>query len=378
MSQADPDFNRGWTYRLPGDCFHEQVQFFRSIEKMVSHVLTRLKNTVLPKFLRAREMGREEPGYDPEVWASIWEWAKDSHLVREDDLLPLQTQDAACMAKSMGKNYLARSTSPPQPPMADDGRDCRTGPSTTAHNIELVETETNYADDLADDSSAGSLFKSITYLGDRQSLFADDDDPALVFGLGAVAPIVLTTLNSWAESEPAEGPLRWVIQDFPSIYDRLDMDGLEKMTAKMNLPLFRELIESENLLTPDPPPYVYTFKPVKAWDVRKEVRTDAEDRIMDELRTQVKQHMEENERNARLLQFERSPIKGNREHYDWLVRYQVEGMRYADVFQTVKKEKPELSENTVRYGIRAAAELIIGVEWKRWLRPGKSGRPRRS
>jgi hypothetical protein len=171
-----------------------------------------------------------------------------------------------------------------------------------------------------------------------------------------------------------------VIQDFPSIYDLYDLKKLEEATASFNEPRMRELIETQNLLTPDPPPYVYALGTVRAWDVRRETRTDAKKRIMDEVERQVERHLDEQERIAKLLYFDPSPDKQKREHYAWLVLYQIEEMRYAAVARKVNEGRGSepLTENTIRIGIKDAANLIIGPGWQDWLRPGEPGRPKRS
>ena len=97
---------------------------------------------------------------------------------------------------------------------------------------------------------------------------------------------------------------------------------------------------------------------------------------------QLRQQMDRHEINADLLGLERIPRKLSTEHFNWLALYQVKGMRYAEVARVVQPTWPtkdtdlkNLTE-TVRSGIQDAAQLVVGLSWKSWLRQGKPGRPK--
>jgi hypothetical protein len=62
------------------------------------------------------------------------------------------------------------------------------------------------------------------------------------------------------------------------------------------------------------------------------------------------------------------------EHFDWLVKYKIREIPYGQIAKG-DQNKPE--QQSVADGVKSAAELVIGPEYKEWLRPGKPGRPPR-
>jgi hypothetical protein len=333
--------------------WRDQMQFFLSIEKEAPEALKALKKSVLPLYVTARpaqpggkypprprtrewELRITEPwrglcpaGYDPGTWPAIWDWAGRVGLVRADELPSLKSEQAKLIACDMDESYWAR---------------CGT---------------------------------------ERREPFAPAS-PALVFHLRAVARVVLRTLRAWSNTSDLV-ELRWSFPEpDPTVYDGLDPEELAKRSQRDPVRDGWEKCIWMGYITPlDPPPLVYTFRPVQAWSMRRESRAQAYNRIMREVATQLRELMRQHERGAKYLGFNKHPRKVRREHFDWLALYQVRGWNNAEIARHVKKSWPAQGtsaahlEQTVRDGIQTAARLVVGPSWRSWLRRGKSGRPKK-
>jgi hypothetical protein len=63
------------------------------------------------------------------------------------------------------------------------------------------------------------------------------------------------------------------------------------------------------------------------------------------------------------------------EHFDWLVKYQLQGIPYGRIG---KQGATKRGQQTIADGVKHAAELVIGPKFSEWLRPGRPGRPRKA
>jgi hypothetical protein len=63
------------------------------------------------------------------------------------------------------------------------------------------------------------------------------------------------------------------------------------------------------------------------------------------------------------------------EHFDRLVKYQIREMPFG---QIAREDENGTGQQGIADGVKRAAELVIGPDFKDWLRPGKPGRPRKS
>jgi hypothetical protein len=104
------------------------------------------------------------------------------------------------------------------------------------------------------------------------------------------------------------------------------------------------------------------------WDPLRESRAQGKARI---LAAQLERKSDVKEKIYHLLGSNKSPLKLNRDHFDWLVLYQLKGLRFAQIATDLGESYPQ----TVIDGVKGAAQLIIGPEWKKWLRKPQRGRP---
>jgi hypothetical protein len=313
-------------YYYGGDRSYEQYQFLRSIETEANEALVVLKNTVLPLFAAAKLQGIERPGYEPQTWSAIWTWAKHYGLIEVGDVECLNTPRAMDVARRMDRDYMFRWAPTDIEP-----------------------------------------FKS--------------DSTAVVFGLSTLLRVVLRTLEAWSESSDLVELHWWFPAPDPTIYDRIGPEERARYTRGiLEDEHYNEMIQKGLLKTPDPPPYIYTFT-VQAWSLRREDRDKATNRILVDLKSQLREQMDRHEGIARLMGLEKRPRTIQPRHFDWLALYQAKGWNRATIARHVKKSweakgtSAEHLTQTVRQGIRDAAELVVGWSWRSWLRPAKAGRP---
>ena len=74
------------------------------------------------------------------------------------------------------------------------------------------------------------------------------------------------------------------------------------------------------------------------------------------------------------LGFYRKPRKWCREHFDWLVKRQVLGLKYSEI---VPNPGTDAEIPTVREAVQKTAELVVGPGWEAWFRRWGPGRPRK-
>lgn len=329
MTQKSKDTGeRDGDYTFGTDRFIEQRHFLLSIQEHACDVLGALKKSVLPIFTQAQAVQgsvvHATPGYDPETWPAIWDWAIRFHLVASSDVPLLKSRKAVAIAGRMDEDAVYRSLP------------CDTEPFPTGSS-------------------------------------------SLTFALPTLIRVVLRTLASWANGKRT---LKWTFPECEAtIYETQSIENLAQTSKEMlGDDLVKKMIADGQLATPDPPPFVYDFT-TRAWNVRRETRAVAERRILDELKLQLHRWLDRHEEIAMLMNLKKRTRKRKNWHYRCLVLYQVKGFNKAELAREVKETweaKGTTAENlsqTVRHGIQTAAELIIGPSWQSWLLRGKSGRP---
>jgi hypothetical protein len=111
-----------------------------------------------------------------------------------------------------------------------------------------------------------------------------------------------------------------------------------------------------------------------AWRLFKETRSEAETRMLNELKAQLRTYLDYREMRAKRKGLRQRPRKFEAAHLEWLVRRQVQGWSYTRLSKQYKKVR-----STVEHGVKAAAELVFGPDWRRWLRANcRPGRPRQN
>jgi len=143
------------------------------------------------------------------------------------------------------------------------------------------------------------------------------------------------------------------------------------------------------------PPYIYEFATF-AWDILNEnTRAQAKERIMADLERQVDEKLDDHVRIAAKKQYlTKSPEIREKDHFRWLVLYQIEGLSYTEVTRKVHPQHSISGSNkgkslkdpaaflsdkaAVTNGIKTAAKHLIDPGFIGWLRPGKPGPPRKA
>jgi hypothetical protein len=293
-----------------------------------------LKASVLPIWASACGEVNTSPELDERVFSAIWDWAGRFHLVEPKDVPTLKKVDPG-RVRLLDHTYFEEN------------------------NVELVIFR---MDEFSNDSSA------------------------LVFGLRILSRVVKCTLRTWYKVG-TRAELRWTFPDPDPVNDeQLEGETPEELALASQDWLtedgLQELKAVHGLL-PYLPPFAYTFKPVHSWRIGDESRADAEERILQDLKKQLRDRMAEHESIARLVGYVKTPRILQSDHFDWLALYQVKGLSKYRVAKTVgasnaTPSRVRANEKKVAKGIENAAELVIGPSWRLWLRPGTPGRPKSS
>lgn len=112
---------------------------------------------------------------------------------------------------------------------------------------------------------------------------------------------------------------------------------------------------------------------IRGWKLLTETRVEAEKRMLKEAHDKIKEYLQLREQKAREKDMDQRPKTWEIDHFEWLVRYQVQGWSHNKIGKEYHRSRP-----AVENGVSVAAKLVIGPYAKRWLRPpGKAGRPRK-
>jgi hypothetical protein len=179
--------------------------------------------------------------------------------------------------------------------------------------------------------------------------------PAKIFYLTTLSQVVQCTLRSWSESTVPDQP-RWVFPELPSSFFDFFQESYR--------PILSDTDDMER----------YYFK-VKGWNPCWETRENATKRIMRELATRLRDRLDLEEDIAKRTGKVKQHRIINNKHFRWLALYQVKRWNNARIAHEF--EDDPTSSETVRQGVRNAAQLVAGPNWKSWLRRGQPGRPRK-
>jgi hypothetical protein len=208
--------------------------------------------------------------------------------------------------------------------------------------------------------------------------FRVDRSPEITFGMPLIETVWFT-LQSWAKDGAKEDDLRWKLPHSGArIREVWRVEDFVKLKADPDL--------RKRLRLGPRFPSVYEFITF-GWDVfGGETRAQAKKAIMAALERQVEKQLDETARDARTKPYlERAPKVREKEHFDWLVLYQVGNLNYSEVTRKVNSQpsdSPKVTDEfrsqkaAVTAGIKQAAELLIGPRFTAWLHPREAGRPR--
>jgi len=169
------------------------------------------------------------------------------------------------------------------------------------------------------------------------------------------------TLRVWSKARRKPRHLKWRLprRDLP-IGGRL---------AVLNLGQ-----EVERLLSAEQnePASTYTFE-CTCWNPRTETQNGARKRILKEVGAQLDKRLKQAARlyahSGPLFGIEKAPLAKDPEHFDWLVKYQLQGIPFR---QIAKQDASGPGQQAVSDGVKSAAQLVIGRDFKKWLRPAFS------
>ena len=330
-------------WRFVGDRRSERELFLIAIQRKAPQVLTDLFQTVLPLHLESR---RREPrprrieSYIPptfwelirdfETWTAAWAWADRTHLSRGMDLELLKRRRAVNLARWCwgvpywsGGKWLPRELKMP---------------------------------------------------------FRVDTSPEVTFGMPLIA-IVWLTLEFWADFGVQGDALKFCVP-FP----RAPLRAFTKLDNYCEIKVVPDLCPLHYEKWSPIPRITYEFVAL-GWDIFKgETRAQAKKAIMEEVEKQLEEKLDESARHACTKPYlERIPEIREKEHFEWLVLYQVNQLHFSDVTRKVKPQPERAPKDTAAFrsdkaavtdGIKRAAERLIGPRFTDWLRPGEPGRRR--
>jgi len=189
-----------------------------------------------------------------------------------------------------------------------------------------------------------------------------------------------------------------VLQDLKEILPEINEDQLQGWADKYNLnyPWVIELARDTLQLWKDFPelteqPLEWPFSPTAGYwlpasrdemrlsfthpggDIAEEPRNKLKKRILADFEASLDKHLDSLEIMAQERGLEKTPELRKKEHFFWLVSYQVEGLCMRAIADYYSEDGDLLTEDTISKGIRKAAD-ITGIT----LRPAaKGGRPRK-
>jgi hypothetical protein len=114
------------------------------------------------------------------------------------------------------------------------------------------------------------------------------------------------------------------------------------------------------------------FQVAGRWGCTAETEVEAEQRLRAAFDAAVRRMLDEQWQQAQHLRGLPVPGRYERKHFDWLVLYQVAQQGASAIGKDAEEKE---SRQTVEMGIKRAAEILVGPDYRRWLRrirpPGK-------
>jgi hypothetical protein len=332
--RAKPRIWKG-DYGLPGDRTPAQREFFRSIERVAPEVLKSLHDEILPRF---QEMVGDKKNFQRMVALNDrdiepdWLWLSlGPRIAPPPELYQLIWDWAARFRLVQGKR--------------------------------LLPALCTLADVTSEDEAMARLAE---YEVSSEKLF---------FYSWAFFAII-KTLADWAYDPEKPTLLTWTLPNRPYPVGPewgWSFRGVHNMTFD---DLFTPVRESD--LTLD-------FR-CPAWIPTRETRAAAKRRIMLQLEKDVDLAFDQQENLMQLIGCPVASGTSTKEHFDWLVMYQVQERNYHEIGRLYVEQRNEdfrdkkvikSASQTVTDGIRNAARQILGDDiWRHWLRPAPRGRAR--
>jgi hypothetical protein len=174
------------------------------------------------------------------------------------------------------------------------------------------------------------------------------------------------TLKNWHDN-PKEANRDWVLPYWPYPIE----DASKWLMMKTRDPSFK-ISDLFSL----PKGRQFQFR-CPSWNPLRETRAHVRHRIINAVKKEIDVHLDEATKLMELMEAKRVPVRQSREHFDWLVIYQVNCKSYAEIAKH-HLDVNEGNRQTVTDGVKSAAEQVVGRDWKRWLRPSPPGRPKAS
>lgn len=128
---------------------------------------------------------------------------------------------------------------------------------------------------------------------------------------------------------------------------------------------------------PAPEPFVFACE---AWPLPNETLAQSTKRVREQFETALREHIGILRQKPKVLYIPR----GKEWHFDWLVKYQIQRKRLAEIAREEWPEQPHGKDEeesaarkfqTVKAGVHNAAGWVIGSDYATWLVKGQPGRP---
>jgi hypothetical protein len=103
---------------------------------------------------------------------------------------------------------------------------------------------------------------------------------------------------------------------------------------------------------------------LQRWDSTAETEAEAEQRLRATCNAAIRTMLDKQRQEAQRLGGRPVPRRYDRKHFDWLVLYQVARQGGASAIGRAAGE----SRQTVEMGIKRAAEILVGRNYRKWLR----------
>jgi len=167
-------------------------------------------------------------------------------------------------------------------------------------------------------------------------------------------------LATWARGGDSAG-LTWTLPNRDCDLG-LILDGVKHLDRQLEA-----VVSAEETLTE------YEFR-ATMWNPYSETRAECIRRVLQKVKRDLEAVLDRTEHLCQAVGLEKTPRVTAREHFDWLVLYQVQGVPFSQIGQ---RENPTREPQSIADGVKTAAAHVIGPGWERWLRPGRPGRPRK-
>jgi hypothetical protein len=210
---------------------------------------------------------------------------------------------------------------------------------------------------------------------------AFNSSPELTFFVSFAWFAILASLDDWRVNAASQKVLEWKLPQRPprigDAWGALSATGfLSSMSVSAVTATLISMSSEPIIVRPfeERPKSIKNFQ-CPLWDPLEEKRSTFRRQAIEHLTRELDIQLDQSESAMRCLGKLKVPRKVSTEHFDWLVDYQLLGNSFPEIKRTARDAS---SRQTVDQGVKDAAEAVVGPCWKKWLRPGKRGRPRKS